>query len=177
MYCDDCNVLWYTVVYCGILWYTMGILWYTMDILWYTRTVIYNGYTMVYCNCVVYVLCYGSVLCYTTGFSWGCLIRQASSPTGTSLSTKSTLPNTRYRLIPSTKHNGSKYSQLACTNLSLLPYCCKNGVCCLFLAKQGKVENPAVARCVTEAFSTTCALHIQDCAGGWLSRDRASQKP
>ena len=169
-----CGILWYTVVYCGILWYT----------------VVYNGYTVVYTYCdiqwiycgiqqyiMVYVLCYGSVLCYTTGFSWGCLIRQASSPTGTSLSTKSTLPNTRYRLIPSTKHNGSKYSQLACTNLSLLPYCCKNGVCCLFLAKQGKVENPAVARCVTEAFSTTCALHIQDCAGGWLSRDRASQKP
>ena len=25
------------------------------------------------------------------------------------------------------------------------------------------------ARCATEAFSTTCAVHIEDCEGWWLS--------
>ena len=30
------------------------------------------------------------------------------------------------------------------------------------------------ARCVTEAFSTTCAVHIEDCEGWWLSSCRGS---
>ena len=50
VYCDD--ILWYTVVYCGILWYTVMIY---CDILWYT--VVYSGilwYTvMIYCGVMV----------------------------------------------------------------------------------------------------------------------------
>ena len=30
------------------------------------------------------------------------------------------------------------------------------------------------ARCVTEAFSTTCAVYIEDCEGWWLSGCRGS---
>ena len=45
-------------------------------------------------------------------------------------------------------------------------------------AKIEKVKGPAVAgsrtqdtsvRCVTQAFSTTCAVHVEDCEGWWLS--------
>ena len=31
-----------------------------------------------------------------------------------------------------------------------------------------------VARCATEAFSTTCAVHIEDCEGRWLAGCRGS---
>ena len=33
------------------------------------------------------------------------------------------------------------------------------------------------ARCATEAFSTTCAVHIEDCEGWWLSLEMVAEWP
>ena len=39
---------------------------------------------------------------------------------------------------------------------------------------QQQQQTLVAARCVTEAFSTTCAVHIEDCEGWWLSDCRSS---
>ena len=39
---------------------------------------------------------------------------------------------------------------------------------------EAKIEESEKARCVTEAFSTTCAVYIEDCEGWWLSGCRGS---
>ena len=42
---------------------------------------------------------------------------------------------------------------------------------------EAKIEDGTywvAARCATEAFSTTCAVHIEDCEGWWLSACRGS---
>ena len=39
----------------------------------------------------------------------------------------------------------------------------------IFQSTPNGVLTAVAARCVTEAFSTTCAVHIEDCEGWWLS--------
>ena len=37
-----------------------------------------------------------------------------------------------------------------------------------------KADRWHILRCVTEAFSTICAVHIEECGGWWLSGCRSS---
>ena len=52
----------------------------------------------------------------------------------------------------------------------------RNGRCFDFMRQNGILHSICwvAARCVTEAFSTTCAVHLEDCEGWWLSGCRSS---
>jgi len=71
-YFDEVHILWYILVFCGILGYILvfcNILWCIQvfcDILWYT--LVYSGilcYTLVYSDILWYTLVYSGILWYT----------------------------------------------------------------------------------------------------------------